>query len=96
MSTSVLKALPGKFDIKKHLPSFLYLYSLKVCFNSLHAVLFCCFVVLFFKITFFKKNLLAIPSELSNSLDPDQAPYFIEPDQLSNCLQKSSADDASR
>ena len=25
MSTSVLKALPGKLDIKRHSPSFLYL-----------------------------------------------------------------------
>ena len=26
MSTSVLKALPGKLDIKRHLPSILYVY----------------------------------------------------------------------
>ena len=26
MSTSVLKALPGKLDIKRHSPSILYLY----------------------------------------------------------------------
>ena len=28
MSTSVLKALPGKLDIKRHSPSILYLFSL--------------------------------------------------------------------
>ena len=28
MSTSVLKALPGKLDIKRHLPSILYLVGL--------------------------------------------------------------------
>ena len=27
MSTSVLKALPGKLDIKRHSPSILFLYS---------------------------------------------------------------------
>ena len=27
MSTSVLKALPGKLDIKRHSPSILYLYT---------------------------------------------------------------------
>ena len=27
MSTSVLKALPGKLDIKRHSPSILYLYE---------------------------------------------------------------------
>ena len=29
MSTSVLKALPGKLDIKRHLPSILYLFSVQ-------------------------------------------------------------------
>ena len=27
MSTSVLKALPGKFDIKRHSPGILYIYD---------------------------------------------------------------------
>ena len=31
-----------------------------------------------------------------NSLDPDQAQHFVEPDQGPNCLQKLSADDTSR
>ena len=33
MSTSVLKALPGKLDIKRHLPSILYILTcfLKTC-----------------------------------------------------------------
>ena len=30
MSTSVLKALPGKLDIKRHSPSILYVYILMV------------------------------------------------------------------
>ena len=30
MSTSVLKALPGKLDIKRHSPSFLYLQTLSI------------------------------------------------------------------
>ena len=28
MSTSVLKALPGKLDIKKHLPGILFIYDI--------------------------------------------------------------------
>ena len=36
MSTSVLKALPGKLDIKRHSPSILYLLgSMGVCVGSL-------------------------------------------------------------
>ena len=38
-----------------------------------------------------------LPSEVSNSLDPDQARRrFVGPDQGPNCLQCLSADDASR
>ena len=33
MSTSVLKALPGKLDIKRHSPSILYLHFSENCFN---------------------------------------------------------------
>ena len=33
---------------------------------------------------------------MSNSLDPDQARHFVGPDQGLNCLQRLSADDASR
>ena len=29
MSTSVLKALPGKLDIKRHSPSILYLFTIR-------------------------------------------------------------------
>ena len=32
MSTCVLKALPGKLDIKRHLPSILYVFDQKVLF----------------------------------------------------------------
>ena len=34
MSTSVLKALPGKLDIKRHSPSILYLYLLALVYRS--------------------------------------------------------------
>ena len=33
---------------------------------------------------------------MSNSLDPDQAPCFVEPDLGPNCLQKLSTDNTSR
>ena len=33
---------------------------------------------------------------MSNSLDPDQARHFIEPDLSPNCLQVLSAEDTSR
>ena len=33
MSTSVLKALPGKLDIKRHSPSILYVYQVKRMFH---------------------------------------------------------------
>ena len=33
---------------------------------------------------------------MSNSLDPDQARHFVGPDLGSNCLQRLSADNASR
>ena len=33
---------------------------------------------------------------VSNSLDPDQARHFVEPDLGPNCLQRLSADDTTR
>ena len=33
---------------------------------------------------------------VSNSLEPDQARHFVEPDLGPNCLQRLSADDKSR
>ena len=30
---------------------------------------------------------------MSNSLDPDQAPHFVGPDLVPNCLRKLSAED---
>ena len=33
---------------------------------------------------------------MSNSLDPDKAPHFVEPDLGPNCLQKLPADDTRR
>ena len=35
MSTSVLKALPGKFDIKRHSPSILYLFDTNILLQIL-------------------------------------------------------------
>ena len=40
MSTSVLKALPGKLDIKRHSPSILYLISSSILSASLFKSLF--------------------------------------------------------
>ena len=34
MSTSVLKALPGKLDIKRHSPSILYILQERSCINE--------------------------------------------------------------
>ena len=33
MSTSILKALPGKLDIKRHLPSILHIQTSWICCN---------------------------------------------------------------
>ena len=45
MSTSVLKALPGKLDIKRHSPSILYIYGLMyIC-----AYVYCLELLLFYQ-----------------------------------------------
>ena len=49
----------------------------------------------FFQNQLFRKILSGIPSE-SNSLDPDQAQHFIEPDLGLICLQAISTEDTSR
>ena len=41
-------------------------------------------------------NSFRITIRVSNSLDPDQAQHFVEPDLGPNCLQRLSADDTSR
>ena len=38
MSTSVLKALPGKLDIKRHSPSILYFYIHTSCMRTARAL----------------------------------------------------------
>ena len=58
----------------------------------LHA--FCC--LRFFSKSTFSKNSFRNTIRVSNSLDPDQARHFVRPDLATNCLQKLSADDASR
>ena len=46
---------------------------------------------------FYKKNICQEHHiRVSNSLDPDQARRFVEPNLGPNCLQKLSADDKSR
>ena len=48
----------------------------------------------FFKLTFSKKSFRNTVRE-SNSLDPNQARRFVEPDLGPDCLQRLSADDKS-
>ena len=50
----------------------------------------------FFKINFFQKNSFRNTIRVSNSSDPDQARHFVGPDLDPNCLQRLSAEDASR
>ena len=50
---------------------------------------------LFSKSTF-SKNSSMNTIRVSNSLDPDQARHFVEPDLGPNCLQRLSADDTTR
>ena len=54
-----------------------------------------CPLLIFFKISFFEKNLSGIAS-VSNSLDPDQARANVKPDLGRICLQRLSAADTSR
>ena len=48
---------------------------------------FCCRLLIFFKIKFFK-NIIRVP----NNLDPDQDRRSVGPDLGPNCLQRLSAD----
>ena len=52
MSTSILKALPGKPDIKRHSPSIIFLFMLLALLLSALAIAWCCF--------FLSKNGLAM------------------------------------
>ena len=58
-------------------------------------VCFFCSLLIFFKISFFEKNLSGIAS-VSNSLDPDQARVIVKPDLGQICSQRLSAADTSR
>ena len=49
----------------------------------------------FFKINFFKKNLLGTLSECETALDPDQDRQNVDPDLGPNCLHRLSAGDKS-
>ena len=53
--------------------------------------MFFCRLLIFSKSTF-SKNSFRNTINVSNSLDPDQARHFVEPDLGTNCLQKSLAD----
>ena len=57
--------------------------------------LFCCLLIFFFKINFFRKILSGIRS-VSNTLDPDQAQHSVGRNLGTNCFQKSSADNTRR
>ena len=50
----------------------------------------------FFTKSTFLKNYFRNTIRVANSLDPDQAQHFVEPDLGPNCLQKLSADDTRR
>ena len=59
---------------------------------------FSCFLLskdFFSKLTF-SKNSFRDTIRVSNSLDPDQARYFVGPDLDPNCFQMLSADDTGR
>ena len=49
-----------------------------------------------FSLSTSSKNSFMNTIGISNSLDPDQARRFVEPDPGPNCLQRLSADDTSR
>ena len=54
-------------------------------------MIFCCLLIFFFKINFFKIFSFSNTIKGSNSLDPDQAQHFVGPDLDPNCLQWLSA-----
>ena len=53
---------------------------------------FCCCLLTFFKINFFKKFFQV---RVSNRLEPDQDQHSVSPDLVPNCLQRLSADNKS-
>ena len=69
-----------------------YIYYLFACWIILHTFIVCQF---FFSELTLKKNLSGIPS-IANSLDQDQAKFFVRSDLGPKCLQRLSADDTSR
>ena len=88
-----LPVFPKPRNIKIHLqdPYNTYL-TVSGCWVIFHV--FCCLLI-FFKVLFFKRFFLGIPS-VSNSLDPDQAQHYVKPDLSSNCLQRLSADNTNK
>ena len=54
------------------------------------------FACSFFSKSTFTKKSFTNSIRVSNSLDPDQAQHFVEPDLGPNCLLRLSAEDASR
>ena len=63
--------------------------------NFLAQLCLLCRLLIFSKSTFLK-NSVRNNIRVSNSLDPDQARYFVGPYLGPNCLEKLSADDTSR
>ena len=54
-----------------------------------------CHLLIFSKLIFLKNSFMN-NIRVSNSLDPDKAIHFVEPDLGPNCLQMFSADDGRR
>ena len=70
----------------------------KFCYLDVNLVILhaFCRLLIFFRNQLFQENTFRNTIRFSNSLDPDQARQFVVSDLDPNCLQKLSADDASR
>ena len=67
---------------------------LNFCMLGDNFACFCCCLLTFFKIDYFKKK-FKTTIRVSNGLDPDHDRHFVSPDLGPNCLQTLSADDYS-
>ena len=89
-------------DTKWTISFFLYQYvwqnpsewkGLTLCLLCNFAGFFFCRLLFFFSKSTFSKNYFRNTIRVSNSLDLDQAWYFVRPDWGPKCLQRLSADD---
>ena len=89
-----------KYILLKTTPEYTKDLKIKLLHNLTLSMLgnFPCFFCLLqiFSKSFFRKNSFRKTIRVSNSLDPDQARYFVGPDLGPNCLQTLSEDDTSR